>query len=110
MRLKLGLSAREHNEDTCVIVVEVIVDDESITVGALADAVHEVLDIRSDQMEPPPKLGTSFNTRFIDGMGKIEDQFLIFLNIDKLFNSDEMATVKDTIQSKMPEELEVAKV
>lgn len=110
MRLKLGLPAKEPNQDTCVIVVEVVVDDESMTVGALADAVHEVLDIRAEQVEPPPRLGTSFNPHFIDGMGKVGDQFLIFLNIDNLFNSHVMETVKDIIQPEMSEEIEFAEV
>jgi purine-binding chemotaxis protein CheW len=95
MRLKLGLRAGEETEDTCIIVVEVQVDGEPIIVGALADAVREVSEIRSDQIEPPPRLGTRLNTEFINGMGKVDEQFLILLNIDKVFNSDELAIVQD---------------
>ena len=95
MRLKLGLSAGEDTEDTCIIVVEVQVDGEAITVGALADAVREVLEIRSDQIEPPPKLGTKLKTEFINGMGKINDQFTILLNIDRIFNTEELSLVQD---------------
>ena len=95
MRLKLGLTAGAETEDTCIIVVEVHVDGEPIIVGALADAVREVLDIRSDQIEPPPRLGTRLNTEFINGMGKIDEQFMILLNIDRIFNSDELALVQD---------------
>jgi purine-binding chemotaxis protein CheW len=95
MRLKLGLSAGAETEDTCIIVVDVQVDGEAITVGALADAVREVMDIRSDQIEPPPRLGTRLKTEFIKGMGKLDEQFLILLNIDRVFNSDELAIVQD---------------
>ena len=95
MRLKLGLPAGDETEDTCIIVVEVHVDGEPIIVGALADAVREVLDIRSDQIEPPPRLGTRLKTEFITGMGKIDEQFMILLNIDRIFNSDELAFVQD---------------
>ncbi|MDH3998820.1 MAG: chemotaxis protein CheW, partial [Desulfuromonadales bacterium] len=80
------------------IVVEVLVDDESIIVGALADAVREVLDIRPDQIEPPPRLGARLNTEFIKGMGKVDDEFLILLDIDRVFNSDELALVQDAGQ------------
>ena len=96
MRLKLGLPAGEETEDTCIIVVDVQVDGESITVGALSDAVREVMDIRSDQIEPPPRLGTRLNTEFINGMGKVDEQFMILLNIDRIFNSDELAWVQNT--------------
>jgi purine-binding chemotaxis protein CheW len=98
MRLKLGLMAGDDTEDTCIIVVDVQVDGEVITVGALADAVREVMDIRSDQIEPPPRLGTRLKTEFINGMGKVDEQFMILLNIDKIFNSDEFAWVQDAAE------------
>ena len=95
MRLKLGLSAADETQDTCIIVVEVLVDGEPIVVGALADAVREVLEIKSDAIEPPPRLGTRLNTEFIKGMGKVAEEFLILLDIDKIFNSDELALVQE---------------
>jgi len=109
MRLKLGLPAGDETEDTCIIVVDVLVDGETITVGAQADAVREVMDIRSDQIEPPPRLGTRLKTEFINGMGKIDEQFMILLNIDRIFNSEELAWVQETGQTEFPEiELELA--
>ena len=99
MRLKLGLPAGEETEDTCIIVIEVQVDGEAIVVGALADAVREVLEVRDDQIEPPPRLGTKLNTEFISGMGKIGEQFLILLNIDRVFSSEELVIVQDAGQA-----------
>lgn len=98
MRLKLGLSAAAETQDTCIIVLEVLVDGEPIVVGALADAVREVLEIKSDAIEPPPRLGTRLKTEFIKGMGKIDDEFLILLDIDKIFNSDELAMVQEVAE------------
>lgn len=95
MRLKLGVPAGDETEETCIIVVEVQIDGEVIVVGALADAVREVQDIRADQVEPPPKLGTSYKTEFITGMGKVEEHFLILLNLDRIFNSEELAFVQE---------------
>ena len=105
MRLKLGLTAGADTEDTCIIVVDVQIDGEVITVGALADAVREVMDIRSDQIEPAPRLGTRLKTEFIYGMGKVDEQFMILLNIDKIFNSDEFAWVQDAAEHAVDEEL-----
>ena len=95
MRLKLGLPAGEETEDTCIIVIEVQVDGEAIVVGALADAVREVLEVGNDQIEPPPRLGTKLNTEFINGMGKIDEQFMILLNVDRIFSNEEFAVVQD---------------
>ena len=108
MRLKLGLPAGEETEDTCIIVVEVQVDGEPIVVGALADAVREVLELRRDQIEPAPRLGTRLNTAFITGMGKVDEQFLILLNIDRVFNADELAVVQDAGQASAAEVEETA--
>ena len=108
MRLKLGLPVSEETEDTCIIVVEVQVDGEPIIVGALADAVREVLEIRTDQIEPAPRLGTRLKTEFISGMGKVDEQFLILLNIDRVFSSDELAIVQDAGQVEISEVAEVA--
>ena len=105
MRLKLGLPAGEDTEETCIIVVEVQVGEDSIVVGALADAVREVLEVRNDQIEPPPRLGIRLNTEFITGMGKVDEQFMILLNIDKIFNSDEFAWVQDAAEHAVDEEL-----
>ena len=108
MRLKLGLPAGEETEETCIIVVEVQIDGEVVVVGALADAVREVQDIRADQVEPPPKLGAGLKTEFIAGMGKVNEQFMILLNIDRIFNSEELACVQNAGDVDPIEETEFA--
>lgn len=90
MRLKLGTSVSETTQDTCVIVIEVDISGETVVVGALCDAVCEVLDIREDQIELPPRLGSGLKTEFIKGMGKIEETFLVLLDIDRVFNHDSL--------------------
>ena len=59
--------------------------------GALADSVQEVMDLDPDQIEPPPRIGTRLKTKFIKGMGKRDNQFIIILDIDKVFSADELA-------------------
>lgn len=106
MRLKLNLVARKKTEDTCIIVVEVMVDGEPITLGALADAVREVIEIRADQIEPPPKLGSRLKTEFMTGMGKIDEQFIILLNFDRIFNTDELELLQEVGEHESCEEEE----
>lgn len=95
MRRKLGLAESCKTEETCIIVVEVLLEGETITVGALADAVREVLELRGDQIEPPPKLGTRLKTEYITGMGKIDEQFIILLNLDRIFTTDELMLIQN---------------
>jgi purine-binding chemotaxis protein CheW len=88
MRLKLGLEITEYTHNTCIIVVEILVE-EALVVGLLADAVNEVLDLQENQIEPAPRLGTRINTTFIQGMGHVDGQLLILLDIDGVFTDAE---------------------
>ena len=94
LRVKLGLPVKEAGQETCIIVMEVRVDNEVLIVGGLADAVREVLELRNDQIEPPPRMGLKLKTEFIAGMGKVDEQFIILLNIDRVFESDELAVLQ----------------
>jgi len=90
LRLKFGKAVAEQTVNTCVIIVEVEMDGEKVVMGAMADAVQEVLDLEPDQIEPPPRIGTKLNLDFIRGMGKHADQFIIILDIDKVFTIAEV--------------------
>jgi purine-binding chemotaxis protein CheW len=85
LRLKFGKALAEQTVNTCIIIVEVELDGEKTVMGAMADAVQEVLDLNSDQIEAPPRLGAKMNLDFVQGMGKHGDQFIIILDIDKVF-------------------------
>ena len=74
-------------------------DGEKTILGALADSVQEVLDLEPSQIDPPPRIGTRLNTAFIKGMGKREDQFLIILDVDRVFSGGELARVQDAGES-----------
>jgi purine-binding chemotaxis protein CheW len=94
LRLKFGMSGTEKTVNTCIIITEVTVDNETAVLGALADSVQEVMDLDPDHIEPAPKIGTHLNTEFIRGMGKRDNTFVIILDIDKVFSTDELALVQ----------------
>ena len=93
LRLKFEMSKTEKTVNTCIIIVEVTVDNETTVLGSLADSVQEVMDLESDHVEPAPKIGTRLNTEFIKGMGKHGDNFIMLLDLDKVFSADELALV-----------------
>ncbi|HYA40786.1 MAG TPA: chemotaxis protein CheW [Syntrophobacteraceae bacterium] len=97
MRLKFGMDRTEKTVNTCIIIVEIEIDGETNILGALADSVQEVMDLDPDQIEPPPRIGTRLKTKFIKGMGKRDNQFIIMLDIDKVFSSDDLAAAQDMI-------------
>lgn len=96
MRLKFAMSSTEKTVNTCIVVVEVNLDGEAIILGALADSVQEVIDLEPDQIEPAPKIGTKLRTDFIKGMGKINSRFIMILDIDRVFSTNELSTVSRT--------------
>ncbi len=91
MRLKFGMSETNRTVNTCIIVVEVSLDGDTTILGALVDSVQEVFELEPGQIEPAPKIGTQLKTEFIKGMGKRDDQFIIILDIDRVFSSEELA-------------------
>lgn len=84
LREKLQLSSVEVDRRNCIIVTEI--EDESgiHEMGLLVDAVSEVLDIKEDEIEPPPMMGEDVQTSCILGMAHSGQDVKILLNIDQI--------------------------
>jgi purine-binding chemotaxis protein CheW len=59
----------------------------------VVDAVSEVLEVSSADIEPPPSFGAKIRADFIDGMGKIGGKFVIILDIQKVLSVEEIASL-----------------
>ncbi len=86
VRTRFRLPPRDYDERTCIIVVDI---NES-SVGLVVDEVREVVDIPENQVEPPPTAGKTSGSRFIQGMGKLDDEVKILLNVGRLLSDDEL--------------------
>lgn len=95
LRVKFGMDEAANSKDTSIIVMEVEGGSGPVVLGALADSVQEVIELEPSQIEAPPRFGTRLSTDFILGMGKREDEFIILLDIDKIFSSDEVIFLKE---------------
>ena len=98
LRLKFGMEEAEKTIDTSIIVLEVTMEDESVVIGAIADSVEEVVTLDPSEIEPSPQIGTRISNRFIRGIGKQNERFVIILDINKLFSSEEISVVADQSQ------------
>jgi len=94
LRLKFGLSKTENTVDTRIVVMELFLEGETTVLGAMADSVDEVIELDPTQIEPPPKIGSRWKTEFIKGIGKNNDLFIIILDINRVFSTDELAIVE----------------
>jgi purine-binding chemotaxis protein CheW len=90
LRLCFEMSRTEKTRNTCIVVVEVLLENEPTVIGALADSVEEVIDLEPDQIQPAPRIGTQIRTDFIKGMGKRDALFIMILDIDRVFSAEEM--------------------
>ncbi|HOZ46085.1 MAG TPA: chemotaxis protein CheW [Candidatus Hydrogenedentes bacterium] len=91
LRRKFGMESIEDTERTCIIVMEVVRSAHAITMGALVDAVSEVIEVTAGQIEPPPTFSASVRTDFIRGMGKLGEKVVVLLDVDKVMTEEEVA-------------------
>lgn len=95
LRLKFDMGKTEQTIDTSIVVMEVEIEEETVTLGALADSVQEVIGLDDSQIEAAPSIGTKIDNRFIRGIGKMNEQFIIILDIDRIFRDEEIAAVAE---------------
>ncbi|WP_054029683.1 chemotaxis protein CheW [Desulfatitalea tepidiphila] len=94
LSLKFGMKKIERTLDTRIVVMEISLEGEITVIGALADAVHNVMEMEASQIEAAPKIGAKWNTEFIRGIGKHDDEFIIILDVDRIFSVDELSMVQ----------------
>ncbi|MBI9065931.1 MAG: purine-binding chemotaxis protein CheW [Salinivirgaceae bacterium] len=95
MRIKFGMSPTQFTDNTCIIVLNVTIEDEELQLGILVDAVDKVLELKESEIEESPSIGTKYKVEFIQGMYKLEDGFIMLLNMDLIFNSEVIILAKE---------------
>ena len=93
LRGKFGMQDAEVTDQTCIIVVEIDQAGHTFSTGIVVDRVQEVLDIAGQDIEEAPQFGSSVDTNFILGMGKIGDSVKILLDIDRVLGGDDLAGI-----------------
>ena len=87
---RFGLKESQITRRSCIVMVELVDDDESIVMGIIADAVSQVLDLSEEEIEPPPSFGTAISTKFIRGMAETGKKFVIILDVDRALDVAEL--------------------
>lgn len=95
LRLKLGTRAGKRTENTSVIISEIELNGELAVLGVLADAVQEVIDLADENIGPPPRIGASIDTDYIKGIAKQNDQFIMILDLDRVFSEREESGTRE---------------
>ncbi len=96
LRTKFGLAKTTDTLSTRIIVMDLQMDGQSVVVGGLADAVHEVLELEPQDINEPPSLGLRWRTDLILGMGLRNDRFTIILDIERVFSTEELGALAES--------------
>jgi purine-binding chemotaxis protein CheW len=98
LRVCFGMPASAMDERTCVIVVRVErADDRSAAMGVIVDEVSDVVYLAQDVIEPTPEFGTSVDTSFVKGVGRLEDRVVLLLDIDQVLSSGELDALANAV-------------
>jgi len=95
LRRKFGLSPAPDTVSSRIVVLELELDGELTVVGGLADSVHEVLELERSQIHEPPRIAMRWRAELIEGLGRKADQFIIVLDIARMFASEETLLAAD---------------
>lgn len=90
---RFGRESKEVTRRSCIVILEVDSDDAHQDIGVVVDAVNEVVEI--PVIEPAPAFGARIRTDFIEGMGRVNDRFVIILSIGHVLSVDELAALSD---------------
>jgi purine-binding chemotaxis protein CheW len=92
-RIKFGLSPVDYSINTCILVLRIVVDDEEVFVGALVDSVSEVFELEASKIKASPTIATRYRTDYIEGMIHMEESFMMVLDINKVFSSNDLDSI-----------------
>lgn len=95
MRLKFRLANADYNNFTVMIILNVA----RRVVGMVVDSVSDVMQLGVEQIRPAPEFGGSIDTRFITGLGTLNDRMLILVDIERLLRSEDMALLPATVDT-----------
>jgi len=95
VRLRFNLKERPYDDQTCIFVVNI----EGETVGLVVDNVSEVINIPSENIDPPPKLRRDKSSMYILGLGKVGEKVNILLDVPKLLFEEEIEKIKEAVNA-----------
>ena len=102
LSVRFGKQSSPVTKRTCIVIIEIDAGGERHDIGVVVDTVNAVLNIPSTDIEPPPSFGARIHTDFIRGVGKVQGQFVILLDVDRILPSEEMLALADVREPASP--------
>ncbi|OBP14377.1 hypothetical protein A5320_11395 [Rheinheimera sp. SA_1] len=97
LSIRFNKSATEISKRTCIVILEILFEEQIVTIGAVVDSVSEVIEINMDNIEPAPTFGAKIRAQFILGVANVGEQFVILLRGERVLSLDEMAAIIEKV-------------
>ena len=91
LAVRLGRKAIQVQRRTCIIVIEIEAQNQNHVLGLLADAVSEVVEIPTHEIEKAPSFGANIRAEFIQGIAKRENKFVVLLDAANALSMRELS-------------------
>jgi purine-binding chemotaxis protein CheW len=91
LAVRLGRKSIEVQKRTCIIVVELLNNEQNHVLGLLADSVSEVIELNDENIEDAPSFGAKIRADFIQGIAKRDDEFVVLLDANNALSIRELA-------------------
>ncbi|MEN8258944.1 MAG: chemotaxis protein CheW [Thermodesulfobacteriota bacterium] len=96
LRQKFSMGQTDPTPTTRIVVMEIKKETGNLVIGTLADSVKEVIELTAEQIEPPPDIGSHWQREYLKGVGKYNNEFIMLLDIDKLFSQAELTLLEES--------------
>jgi purine-binding chemotaxis protein CheW len=96
-RVKFNLPERAEESSYVVIVLDLAGTGEILRIGAVVDKVKDVINIDDNDIKPVPKMSNDFNSEFLQGIYKLNNDFVLLLDVDKVFSTAEIEKLHATV-------------
>ncbi len=95
-RKKFNMADRQQGQKYVIVVLDLEMNDKKLLLGVIADGVNDVLELSDSDIKSVPEMGSNYNPEFINGMVKTETGFLMLLNVNKVFSSEEINLISNS--------------
>jgi purine-binding chemotaxis protein CheW len=82
---------------TCIVITEVECEGEAAVMGIMADSVRQVIDLKPQEIEPPPTFGTRVKVDYLLGMARSGKKFCLILDTEKVLSTEELLELPDVV-------------
>ncbi len=97
-RDKFNLPSRKENDTYVIIVLDLSEHTEAFRIGAIVDRVKDVLEIDETEIKPVPTMSKDFNSQFLQGIYKLNNNFILLLDVEKVFTTEEIDAMAKTVE------------